>query len=131
MIDVTLFDATGRIMQVARLQGDDEADATVASEDGFAGWVSGVFNGRSHYVSEGEVIPRPATGLPAAHALAVDADWVVPDVPEGTAVMVDGVYMGTVNADGLTLSFEAAGVWPVQIEPPFPWLSATCEVTVA
>jgi hypothetical protein len=130
MIAASFFDADGRITQTATLLNADEADATVAARGDLSGWVSGVFNGASHYVSEGEAVPRPATGLPAAHALAADTDWTVPDVPEGTAVRIDGEDMGTTDAEGLTLTFAAAGVWRVDLGPPFPWLPASCEVTV-
>jgi hypothetical protein len=130
MIEATLFDAAGRIAQTVRLFSGDEVDTTLAAREDLTGWVEGLWDGMSHYVSEGEAVPRPATGLPAAHTLAADTDWTVPDVPEGTAVRIDGEDMGTTDAEGLTLTFAAAGVWRVDLGPPFPWLPASCEVTV-
>jgi len=83
-------------------------------------------------LSEGVAKDRVPVGgpLPEAHSLTVNEDWVLADIPEGTEVKVDGEVVGTVDNTGLTLSFSAAGVWQVKLLPPFPWLEASCEVTV-
>lgn len=94
------------------------------------GWVDGEWLAATHYVLGGVVTARPATGLPATHSMATSTDWAVPDVPEGTDVLVDGAVAGTVDAGGLVLSFGLAGVWHVELRPPFPWLAASCEVIV-
>ena len=83
------------------------------------------------WVNGSVVEQRPGLpDLPTTMALAVDADWVIPGIPDGTAVWIDGNLIGTVDASGLTLSFPLAAAWQVRLEPPFPWKSAECEVTV-
>jgi hypothetical protein len=131
MIDVSFHDAAGRILQTGRLQAADEADATLAARADLAGWIHGAWEAGTHHIADGMAVARPETGLPAAQALAVGEAWVVPEVPPGTAVLIDGEDMGTADATGLTLSFTAAGEWLVNLEPPFPWRPASCEVTVA
>ena len=98
-------------------------------DQGFA-WVGGAWSKETHYVLNGEPTPRPATRLPATHTVAANTDWILSDVPEGTEVEVDGEIVGTTDATGLTLSFDAPGVWPVTLRPPFPWIEANCVVTV-
>jgi hypothetical protein len=83
-----------------------------------------------HWIDGGVVTDRPVTGLPATHSVAANTDWPVPDVPEGTEVLIDGAAAGTVDGDGLTLNFPDAGVWRVRLLPPFPWRPADCVVTV-
>ena len=93
-------------------------------------WIDGEWDGRTHFVLAGEAVSRPAAGLPETHVIAADTDWMLPDVPEGTLVLIDGEEAGAVDATGLTLSFALAGVWRVDLRPPFPWLEASCEVIV-
>lgn len=93
-------------------------------------WVEGERSGLTHYVLEGEIVARPATGLPPSHELTANTDWSIADVPDGTVVLIDGSEVGAVDDTGLTLSFALAGVWQVDLRPPFPWLNASCEVTV-
>lgn len=72
-------------------------------------------------------------GLPAlasTKTLVVNEDWVIPGIPDGSEVYVDNALIGTVDNTGLTLSFPLAAVWNVLIVPPFPYTSATSEVTV-
>lgn len=130
MIAATFYDADGRIVQTGRLLSAEECAATVAASDGIASWIEGTWSAYSHYVADVEVLDRPQTGLPAAHALAQGEDWTVPDVPSGTRVYVDGEDLGAVDATGLILSFAALGLWRVELAPPWPWRPATCEVTV-
>lgn len=68
--------------------------------------------------------------MPTTKTLAVDEDWPIPGVPDGTEVWIDGVLAGTTDATGLTLSFPLATVWKLRLVPPFPWMPADCEVTV-
>lgn len=122
--------ATGRVTGYKDLRS--EAEAALNTFPGRA-LVRGEADLETDYVDlsgEPTIAPRPSLGLPATHALGVGADWAVPNVPVGTVVRIDGEDMGTVDADGLTLSFAAAGTWPVELQPPFPWLEASCEVTV-
>ena len=126
MIQASVFDAEGRITLRGRMK-PDEADMN--TPDG-GGWVEGHHDGAVSYVAEGVVTPRPDTGLPASHTLSTDTDWTLPDVPEGTQVLIDGAEAGTVDGDGLTLTFPEARKWHVELRPPFPWRGSACEVTV-
>ena len=92
--------------------------------------VEGHFDEHLKWINNGEVKDRPATGLPKSHTLPRDTDWTVPDVPEGAEVVIDEHSAGTVDGDGLVLSFPEPGEYRVELRPPFPWRSATCEVTV-
>jgi hypothetical protein len=98
-------------------------------DQGFS-WVDGEWSSETHYVFNGEPTTRPTTGLPETYSIAASTDWILSDIPEGTEVEVDGVVLGTTDATGLTLSFDAPGTWPATLRPPFPWISASCEVTV-
>lgn len=83
------------------------------------------------WVNAGLVEQRPGLAdVPGAKALAVDEDWAIPGIPDGTEVWVDGTLAATVDATGLTLSFPIAAVWSLRLVPPFPWKPAICEVTV-
>lgn len=93
-------------------------------------WLDGEWDSATHYVLADVATLRPNTGLPATYTMPTDTDWAVPNVPEGTVVIVDGVEAGTVDATGLVLNFDLAGTWQVKLRPPFPWIEATCEVTV-
>lgn len=78
------------------------------------------------------IVGRPGlSDVPPAKTLAVDEDWPISGIPDGTAVWIDGTPAGVVDATGLVLSFPRAGVWRVRLEPPFPWKIAECEVTVS
>ena len=127
MILVVTHDQTGRIHQQMRLLNAEEADMN-APEGG--GWVKGHHDPATKWIDSGEVKDRPATGMPKTHTLPRDTDWTVPDVPEGAEVVIDGHSAGTVDGDGLVLSFPEPGVYSVELRPPFPWRPATCEVTV-
>ncbi|WP_287994586.1 hypothetical protein [Acidiphilium sp.] len=118
--------SSGKIL--LSVEGNDEFVILDVEPD--KDWIAGSFNGDTHYVSDGAAVSRPVTGLPSAHSLASGVDWSVPDVPEGTLVLIDGVEVGTVDATGLVLSFSLAGLWRVTLKPPFPWIEASCEVTV-
>lgn len=82
------------------------------------------------YVSEGLRLARPEISIPATHQLAVNTDWTIPGVPEGTLVIINGEESGEVDASGLVLEFSDTGVWKLELRPPFPWRDAICEVTV-
>lgn len=129
-------DPTGRILRSgwapdvaiqARNPGEIALEATGPILSDFEG---PIFVGVSYYVASGEIAVRPATGLPAAHTVTANTDWLVPNVPVGTVVFIDGDDAGTVDTGDLVLSFALAGVWQVELRPPFPWVEAKCEVTV-
>lgn len=83
------------------------------------------------WVNAGLVEQRPwLADVPATKALAVDEDWVIAGVPDGTEVWIDGGLAGTTDVTGLTLSFPMASVWQLRLVPPFPWKPSDCEVTV-
>jgi hypothetical protein len=92
--------------------------------------LDGLYRGDEYYILSGTPTIRPITGLPETQSLNVGVDWFVTNVPENTDVEVDGELVGTTDATGLTLNFSASGIWPVVLRPPFPWLEASCEVTV-
>ncbi len=84
------------------------------------------------WVNGGLVEQRPGLAdVPGAKALGVDEDWVIPGVPEGSDVWVDGALAGVTDATGLTLSFPLAATWQVRVVPPFPWKPSDCEVIVS
>lgn len=117
---------TGRILFYN--EGDEHALVFPINPD--FGWADGRWDADTHYIVDGQAIPRPTTGLPATHAIPASTDWTIPDVPAGTEVDIDGEVMGITDETGLTLSFDTPGVWPVTLRPPFPWIEASCEVTV-
>jgi hypothetical protein len=92
--------------------------------------IEGTADSAFSYVANDEVCARPDTGLPANHTIPTNTDWAIPDVPAGTEVEIDGVVQGVTDDTGLTITFDAPGVWPVTLRPPFPWVEASCEVTV-
>jgi hypothetical protein len=92
--------------------------------------VFGFWDGETQYIMEGVVTQRPKIHLSKNYAVLTNTDWHISDVPEGTKVEIDGEIMGLTDETGLTLSFAAPGIWPVTLRPPFPWIEASCEVTV-
>lgn len=120
--------ATGRIERLtARRLGDPYLGPGQAVLDASPLPLSDVL--WSYHVADGLLQPRPVTGLPATHALALDTDWTVPDVPDGTEVTIDDIPVGTVSG-GLVLNFAEPGAWRVGLVPPFPHMPAACVVTV-
>lgn len=84
------------------------------------------------WVNAGAIEQRPMIpAFPASKPLAVDEDWPIASVPDGSVVFLDDVEAGTVDATGLTLSFPVVGLWRLRIEPPWPYAYSECEVTVA
>lgn len=120
--------ATGRIVGFIMVPTLGEAMDSLFNDTDMV--VEGQADPKTHYILDEEITPRPATGLPATHTIPVSTDWTIPDVPAGTEVEIDGEVMGVTDETGLTLSFDASGIWPVTLRPPFPWIEATCEVTV-
>jgi hypothetical protein len=123
VILVTTYASDGLILQNLTVLNENEADLN-------GSWVEGHWDSREHHISGGEALLRPTISMPAAHVLAVDEDWEVPDVPAGATVFVDGAEVGTVDEGGLTLNFGFPGLYVVRISPPFPVREAHCEVTV-
>ena len=118
---------TGKLLWVSH--GPEEI--ILFPEDQGFNWIDGEWNTATHYVIDGVATPRPVTGLPATHELAINTDWTVADVPEGTVVILNGNEIGTIEgSDELTLAFDFAANWTVELRPPFPWVEAKCEVTV-
>ena len=75
---------------------------------------------------------RPVTGLPDLAVIAAAVDWHVEDVPAGTEVLIDGepIEDGIVGTAGLTIRFEYAEIYLLELRPPFPWRYGRCRVTV-
>lgn len=96
-------------------------------------YILGHFHPDTYYVSNGEAILRPLLSdlLPETKNLAQNEQWAIPEVPEMSTVLVDGDVVGVVDGTGLALEFAEVGVWPLEVQPPFPWLKANCEVTVS
>ena len=131
MIALTKYvTATGEIFGQISVSSEEDAMLNTFSLEMGQALIEGHFDGRDQYVIDGEVVPRPATGLPGSHSIAAGIDWPIADVPAGTTVLINGEEVGTVDETGLTLSFALAGIWRVDLRPPFPWVDASCEVTV-
>lgn len=94
------------------------------------GYIEGRANQKRQMVVDGQVVNRPAPSMPETHTIPASTDWTISDMPAGTEVEIDGEVMGVTDETGLTLNFAAPGVWPVILRPPFPWVEASCEVTV-
>lgn len=124
---LTVYDlSTGRI----RYTVEGSEGLVGAPGDSSAHSIADRWDGATYYVVDQEPVPRPVTGLPATASIAAGVDWSVQDVPESTVVLINDTEVGTVDDTGLTLSFSLAGVWRVDLRPPFPWIEASCEVTV-
>lgn len=95
-----------------------------------AEWVLGIHNNQTHFIIDGNVTERPTTGLPAEKTIKTNTDWIIADVPAGTEVEIDKEVVAVTDDTELTLTFNASGIWPVTLRPPFPWVEASCEVTV-
>lgn len=123
----TVFDkSTGEVLSI--LTGTEGIDA-LNTPDGCEA-ISGHYDYFTQYVVNGNAIQRPTTGLPSEHTMATNTDWIIADVPAGTEVEIDGEVVAVTDDTGLTLNFSASGIWPVTLRPPFPWVEASCEVTV-
>ncbi len=131
MIELTKYTiSTGHITGYLKVGTEQEVTGNVFMLPEGQALIDGEWEAETHYILNDEGLPRPTTGLPLSHELASDTDWSLPNVPEGTKVLIDGEEAGTVDATGLVLTFALAGVWRVGLRPPFPWLDASCEVTV-
>lgn len=122
----TVHDAAGRILRRGRCQ-DSTFEMQARSGETV---IEGSYNGRTHWIDSGTPTLRPEIGLPETHSIAADTTWTITGVPAGTEVLTDGVVVGTTDGSDLDLSFPEAGVWRVDLRPPFPWRDATSEVTV-
>jgi hypothetical protein len=122
--------ATGKIVRSGSCrQSMVAAQAIHAGEAAVA--VGQMVADTTDWVNAGFVEQRPGLAdVPAAKALAIDEDWVIAGVTDGTEVWIDGALAGTTDATGLTLSFPLAAVWQVRLLPSFPWKPADCEVAV-
>lgn len=123
MIAVTTYLPNGKVHQVMTLKDEAEADMN-------GDWIEGHWDGREYYVVNGEAVARPGLDLPQAHNLQVDEEWLLPGVPSGTVVTIDGVEVGTTDGGPLLLSFPVALTYRVDLRAPFPWKPHTAEVTV-
>ena len=123
MIFVTTHSENGKINQVMTLKNTEEADLNGT-------WIEGHWPASEYYIEGDQAVERPAIGLPETHAVNVNTDWVIPNIPEGTEVFIDEESAGVVDEDDLVLVFGLAATYKVRVEPPFPWKPATCEVTV-
>ncbi len=126
----TYLSATGEIVRSgACRQSMVAAQAVHAGEATVA--VGQMVADTTDWVNAGLVEQRPGLAdVPTTKALAVDEDWVIAGVPDGTEVWIDGTLAATTDASGLVLSFPLAATWQLRLVPPFPWRPADCEVTV-
>lgn len=114
----------------------DEKLFVFTNEIGFD-WLVGNFDGRNHHAvydtDEWTAVERPSLELPSTHSLTTADTWSLPDVPDGTTVVIDGEEAGVVSdGNGLILGpFPLAGTWQIELHTPFPWRHARCEVIVA
>lgn len=91
--------------------------------------IEGTCNLETDYVVAGVVTPRPTTGL-VATTRAINVDLVKTGLPVGTVVFVDDIQAGVLTDTTLTIAFPVAGIWQLRVEPPFPALGSSCEITV-
>lgn len=133
MIYAAVYDAEGRLGQVSGAM--DLGDAVLSLlpwfDEGGIDWIEvpDTLAPLTLFVGAGGLQIRPDTGLPPAHTMA-PGDWVLPDVPVGTAVLIDGVQVLISNEDGLVLRRAARGTCTIELVPPFPFIGATCQLTV-
>lgn len=124
MREFTFYDDEGRIVQTATLVSPEEADLTVEGWDRLAGWIPGKWSAR-YFVEDGAAILRPAVGLPAFESILDGSEWIIPDLPAGTEVWVNGSLFSVADENGAALSFSGQGEWAVRFDPPFPWFIDT------
>lgn len=83
-----------------------------------------------HYLDGGVLSMRPSMSIPPL-TVAPMSDWRVPDAPPGTMVAINGAIAGEADQEGVAITFPEAGLWPVDLDPPFPWRRVSVVVTVA
>lgn len=93
--------------------------------------IEGKYEPSEYFIHQGQAKPRVSVYDGPGFTVGTLDEITIPGLPEGTEVYVDGDLAGGVDhTNELVLSFASPGVWPVRLEPPFPWLPAEFEVTV-
>lgn len=128
-----VFDSiSGKIKRQGNISTDMVAAQAVYTDEAAMEIASSLSPMTDYYILSDTVTPRPTlSALPATKALGAGVDWSIGGIPEDTEVYLDSVLSGTVDNTGLVLSFPTADTWLVELKPPFPYLNASCEVTVS
>ena len=125
MILFTPYDQEGRL--VAPFYVSSEIDVISNSPHGY---LDGHHDPETTYALNGEPEPRPSLIVPKTQSLSTNVDWNLGELPEDSIVLIEGEEKGHTDTTALVLSFDFPGTYTLEIEPPFPWRKATCEVTV-
>lgn len=122
---------TGEIRGYVGVREESEITPNVFMLDEGQAMIDGEWDAGTHYILNDEPVERPSINIPEIYALGIGVDWALPDVPVGTAVLIDGDEAGVVDETGLVLNFIDPGTWAVALKPPFPWIENSCEVVVS
>lgn len=111
---------TGRILDVVVIPDDAyDYNSTLLYD--------GIVDGETHYIVDGEPIPRPAqaTAIDKTEVMADGADVVtITGIPSGATLSVSGpvtVSPQQVDDGAAELAFDVPGDYTVRVEC-FPWL---------
>ncbi|PKP85814.1 MAG: hypothetical protein CVT80_00255 [Alphaproteobacteria bacterium HGW-Alphaproteobacteria-2] len=121
--------AEGRPLRLLRLR--DAAEAALNTGPGEA-WIEGTADLARDMVQGGLVVPRPdvpplPAGGPAPFAVPLDG------LPSGSAVRVQNEEGEALEITDMTepLTLIDAGVYLVEVSPPWPWLPVAADVEVS
>lgn len=130
MIDVTIHDIDGRLLQSMTLR-----NVTEANENAGAGqfWVTGKANLTTDMVDvvDGLILPRPMLAAPPTSGvapLAIDLS-VYPVGSTFTARNTEGDEITIIDLSQ-PLTLIDAGVYQISISPPWPWMALDHAVEV-
>ncbi|SDX74056.1 hypothetical protein [Roseicitreum antarcticum] len=119
MTNYVHFDADGRIG--GSTTGGAPEGTTV---HGFPFFLQGSWSGETHYIADGSAVPRPQITPPEPTLFASSEDYTISGVPNGAVIALDGAAVGTADGMDIIMSFPEPGQYQIEIDPPFPWLSA-------
>jgi len=129
------FDSTGLIVSVFELE--DGTTPTTGDYPTGGGYVSGAYDPDLWYIVDPAGTPtpteRPTLGNAETYSILADnTDAVTISIPSGTVItdIETGSTQTAVSADTFQFKSNArTGKWFVQIDPPFPYQSATLEIS--